>query len=1012
MLAHNLPAHATRFIGRESEVNHIRNLICDPTYPLLTIVGSGGIGKTRLSTEVIRQLSIQSDGLFPDGIYFVPLASLTSASNIALAISNALDIHLNNTGTHDEQLINYLRDRQMLLVLDNFEHVMEGVSLLSNLMDVAEHIKLLVTSRERLHLADEQIYSLQGMTTPETDQVDSIADFDALLLFQQIAEKVDWRFTITDDEKPYVIRICQLVDGMPLAIELAAAWVRVLSCETIQQELTHSFEFLGDSLTHIPVRHRSLRVVFEYSWNLLTDKERDIFQSLAVFRGGFTREASEQIAGAKITSLLSLVDKSLIQHGTRERYYIHEQLRQFAGEKLANNPEHVSETHNLHSEYYADFLFNHTTGFTVLENRDLPVVISIGAELDNIRVMWDWAIAQQQFSVLNRASDSLYHYYRLCESCGEATDAFRKAITIVEAAEPFQDQDKLLAKLLSMLAYHAKFYSLDDFAQDVAQRGLSLAHKHNVPDAQARCLVILGDNAIDLGLNEDARQYLEESIEIYAALGETYEDQYPGLLLSLSYRNLGEYELARQHYRKMITTSKQRKADSHVAWALSHLGYLNNFLGNYTLGQQQNNEAKEIFERQGMLMGVLAANKNLASSYCGLGQYDMARHHFHIALSTYIKRGSQLKGLALKILLGIANLLALQGDVIRAVEMATFIQHNRHANSETKMIASTLLDELQAEIQPEVFQLGQDHAQYLELESLVINFIDEFTTTYEDTNQTETVSESELELLQQVTDSLASGRLLNDNLSDAEQRHVNSLMTTVDDILEREKAKLMSTFIGSASHDLRTPLTIINTSLYLLNMINDPDKQKERLSLIKEQVDHLHTLIENLVDMARYDSGIDLTVTSLDLHQLMDNIQQTYIPDLIADRDLDVQFVFPDQPLMMMADREQLRQALLNIIENAIFYTPDGGMVTVRAASDMNKITIDVQDTGMGIAEEDLPHIFERFYQVDKARTERGRAGLGLAIAQKIIEAHKGEISASSIVGEGSLFRITLPQAD
>lgn len=316
MLAHNLPAHATRFIGRESEVNHILDLICDPTYPLLTIVGSGGVGKTRLSTEVIRQLATQPDGLFPDGIYFVPLASLTSASNIALAISNALDIHLNDTGTLDEQLINYLQDRRILLVLDNFEHVMEGVSLLSNLLDVAEHIKLLVTSRERLHLADEQVYSLQGMTTPKTDQVDSIADFDALLLFQQIAEKVDWRFTITDDEKPYVIRICQLVDGMPLAIELAAAWVRVLSCETIQQELERNFEFLGDSLTHIPARHRSLRVVFEYSWNLLTDKERDIFQSLAVFRGGFTRDAAEHIAGANISLLLSLIDKSLIQHDT------------------------------------------------------------------------------------------------------------------------------------------------------------------------------------------------------------------------------------------------------------------------------------------------------------------------------------------------------------------------------------------------------------------------------------------------------------------------------------------------------------------------------------------------------------------------------------------------------------------------------------------------------------------------------------------------------------------------
>ena len=1010
MLNHELPLQATRFIGRESEVTEILSLINDPTCHLLSLIGQGGIGKTRLSLEVARQLSEEQDDSFSDGVYFVPLAPITSAEQITLAIANALDIHLNEKITMGEQLINHLQDQHLLLILDNFEHVMAGSSFISDLLDSTEHIKIIITSRERLHLEHELVHSLQGMTTPQTNHVESIEDFDALVLFQQIAEKVDWRFQITGDLKPYVIRICQLVEGMPLAIELAAAWVRVLSCETIQQELENSFEFLGDSLAHVPERHRSLRIVFEYSWNLLTDEERHIFQRLSVFRGGFGREAVSQITGATVKSLVSLVDKSLLKHDANERYFIHELLRQFAEEKLSLNPDNVRETHHLHCAYYSDFLFHHKSGFTIFENRNEPVVISIDKELDNIRVMWNWAIENQQFKMINRASDSLYHYYRLSEACREATDVFRKALVRVETAEPFPDQDSLLAKLLSMLAYHAKFYSLDEFAQEVAQGGLSLARQLNMPDVQARCLVILGELALDLGRYDEARLYLEESIELYKLVGEIYEDQYPHLLLALTYRNLGEYELANQNYLDIIRTGKKRNSDSIVAWTLSHLGYLNNFLGQFTLGKQQNTEAKEIFERLGILIGIMATNKNIAISYCGLGQYDMARHHFQIALNVYIERGSELKGLILKVFHAIANLLALEGDVTRAVELATFVQQNFYANSETKRLASTLLDELESEIQPAVFQLGQDHAAELEIESLVTDFITEFTITYEDNKPAEAINEQEFALLQQVTNSLANGSLLDDKLNEKEQQSVNTLMAAVDDILEREKAKTMASFMESASHDLRTPLSIINTSLYLLGMISDPDKQKGKLKLVKEQVSHLQALIENLLDMARLDAGHEIERHPLDLSQIMISIQETHIHQLTADRDLDLRFSLLDEPLMVLADHENLEQALLNIIENAVYYTPDGGTITVSMQLEAQTIIIDVQDTGIGIAEEDVPHIFERFFRVDKARSERGRAGLGLAITKKIVEAHGGQMDVSSKLGEGSLFRVVLPQ--
>jgi signal transduction histidine kinase/predicted ATPase len=1009
MVSHELPSQATQFIGRDAEVEKILGLLNDPACRLLTLMGQGGIGKTRLSLEAAQKIFEQHDDIFPQGVIFVPLAPIASAKNIPLAIADALSIHLNDTNTLDIQLINHLKDHQLVLVLDNFEHVMDGAKFVSDLLAGTDHVKILVTSRERLHLTSEQVFILQGMMIPDSDQIEQIEDFDSLVLFQRIAEKMDQRFSITDALKPCVIRICQLVEGMPLAIELAAAWVRALSCETILQELEHSFEILGDTLAHVPKRHRNLRMVFEYSWNLLTSEEQAIFQRLSVFRGGFGLEAAKHVTGATEISLSSFIDKSLLQHNTSDRYQIHELLRQFAEDKLSENPEHITEAHYLHGIYFSDFLFNHRAGFTIFENRNIPVVITIKTELDNIRSMWDWAIEQQQFDMINRASDSLYHYYRLSEACKEATEVLGKAMTKIETAKPFQNQDRLLAKLLSMIAYHAKFSSLQELAQEVALKGLSLARQLNISDVKARCLVILGDNALDLGQYDEARQYLEESIEIYDELGEIYEDQFPHLLLALAYRHLGKYELASQSYHDIIIVGKQRNSDSIVAWTLSHLGFLNNILGQFTLAKQQNAEAKEIFEDLGITMGILSTNKNLAISYCGMGQYDMARHHFQIALNAYLERGSQLKGLALKILLGIANLMALEGNVVRAVELSTFIRHNFYANSETQMFASGLLDELKSEIQPEVFQLGQERAKWQELEPLVTGFINEFSTPYADDNLDESLSDPELDMLQQMADNLATGRLLDKTLSEQEKESVGTLITTVDELLEREKEKMMATFLQSASHDLRTPLTVINTSLYLLEMISDPDKQKGRVKLIEEQVTHLQTLIEDLISIARLDRGTELELQPLDLNQLLIALRETHIASITQDRDLDVQFALFNVPMMVLGDSENLLQALLNIIKNAINYTPDGGTIRISTEFDATNIRINIQDTGVGIAEDDLPQIFERFFRVDEARTDRGHSGLGLAITKKIIEAHHGWIEVSSTLSEGSHFHVYLP---
>ncbi len=1009
----HLPDHATPFIGRDSEISDIINLLEDPGCRLLTITGFGGIGKTRLATEVAIHITTvdaaSQPALFPDGTYFVSLAPLTSSDLLAVTIADTLDVAVSGAKPPSDQLLAALEPKCMLLVLDNFEHVLDGKQLVSDILARAPQIKILVTSRERLLLPSEMVYDLQGMAIPVTDAVSQIEDYSALLLFEHIAHKLDWRFTLKDEQVPHVIRICRLVEGNPLAIEMAAAWVRVLSCREIADELTRNYALLEATLGHIPTRHQSMQVVFDYSWNLLTETERHIFQQISVFRGGFQREAAQQITGATLTTLLSLVDKSLLQFDSHERYHLHELLRQFSQGKLEQNPESVREVHDQHCNYFVNFL-NEREMQLVTYDIASPTVAAVHADLDNIRAMWDWAIDQRHYREMERATEGLYHYYRIREAWRDATTIFQKAVTEVEAAERFPQQDTLLARLLSILSILANFCSLRDLGQETAQRGLALARTLELPIVEARCLDTIGNNAIIHGRYAEACQHLAAGVACFATGDETYEIQFVRLRLGYAYHQFGDYDRARACYHQLIFTDNQRNMDGLAAWGLDHLGHLENFLGNYAAGRQYFTEAVAIFERFGWSMGVISASKGVAEACCGLGQFDSARHYYYVALTAYVDHKAQLNVLAMLTLLGIANLLALEGDVARAIELTTFLQQHPQSPDETRNRARKLSDQLSDELAPIVFQSAQERSATRDLKTLVATFIDEFQPGQTTHNAaTDKVSENELTLLQQVTEGLASGELLDEDLSKNERDSVRKLVDTVDTLLEQEKSKIMATFMESATHDLRTPLTIINTSLYLLERISDPDKRKGRLQQVKDQVTHLHTLIENLITMARFDSGAELEFQPCELNQVLLAIQQNHVSQLTPEHHLAIDFTLADMPLFINADSEYLQQALLNIIDNAIQYTPDEGKIRIALYSAACEAIVEVSDTGIGIEAEDLPHIFERFYRVDKARTDRGRSGLGLAITQKIIEAHDGLIKVTSAPDRGSTFRVSLP---
>jgi predicted ATPase len=354
-----LPVSLTPFIGREQELAELGRLMAEPECRCLTLVGPGGIGKTRLAVQTADQHRNE----FAHGIAFIPLASVGAVDAVIPAIASAINLAFYGPIDPKVQLLNYLREKQMLLVVDNVEHLLvEGAhpgtiaELLIEILRGAAAIKLLVTSREVLNLQGEWSLEVQGLAFPRVEQVDRFDEYSAVALFVQRARRARPGFEMNAEDKAGVVRLCRLVEGMPLAIELAATWVRILSPPEIASEVEHNLDFLNAQMRDLPERHRSMRAVFDHSWQMLSTEEKRVLGRLSVFRGGFQRQAAEQVVGASLSVLSSLVIRSLLRRTAAGRYDLHELIRQYSASKLAEDPPELHAVQERHSVYYLGLL--------------------------------------------------------------------------------------------------------------------------------------------------------------------------------------------------------------------------------------------------------------------------------------------------------------------------------------------------------------------------------------------------------------------------------------------------------------------------------------------------------------------------------------------------------------------------------------------------------------------------------------------------------------------------------
>lgn len=579
---HNLPIAETELIGRAPELSELRRRLAVPTCRLLTLVGPGGVGKTELALAAARQTC----EAFLDGAWLIDLVAVSGPSDLVSAIASGLGVAFSGADPTEPQLIDALRRRELLLVLDNFEHLIapSALDLLSRILKQAPGVKLLITSRERLNLAAEWLHDVAGLPFP-TDDAD-VARYPAVQLFVQRARRIRPEFSLSLVNASAVTRVCRMVEGLPLAIELAAAWTRVLTPDEIVAELARGLAFLRSSAHDIPERHRSLAAIFEHSWSLLEPAERAALRQFSVFRGGFDRATAEAVIGPIAPVLQALGDASLVRVDSQGRYDMHPLVQQFAAEQLAQEPSAVVEAaRNRHACHFATFVHSREQYF--YGEQDKQALGWMIDEADNIRAAWERAVLRADAALLECFLESFLYFFDIQGRYQECLDMTGRALHALRAADGAHEASEFRRGLGRVLALHAAF--------------------------QFR-----------IGAFELARQDAEQALALLEPCRPHRDIGHARLYLGAALYGLGELEQAVDWFLAAATAYEEAGHAWGVGAALDNAGYLEYLRGNLVAAEAHSKRALEIAQQTGSRYLLSGVYDHLATMMAAEQRFDEA----------------------------------------------------------------------------------------------------------------------------------------------------------------------------------------------------------------------------------------------------------------------------------------------------------------------------------------------------------------------------------------------------
>jgi predicted ATPase len=630
-LRSNLPAQRTGFVGRESEVAAARGLLQRDDVRLVTITGPGGIGKTRLALQIAEGMRDS----FPGGIYFVPLSSLSDAGLIESAIAQSLGIR-EGTGQSPLRAIkegfhDVLR-RPTLLLLDNFEHLMEAAPVVAELLTFGPKLRIVVTSRAALHLYGERELPVLPLAMPDAQAVlpiDAVLKFSAVALFVQRAAAARPDFELNRVNASAVTEICARLDGLPLAIELAAARVKVLSPSAILTRLSSRLQLLTGGSRDLPERHQTLRAAMDWSYDLLSAAEQKLFRRMSVFVGGCNLEGIEAVCDARsdlnldlLDGIASLVDKSLvrqIEEGSGEsRFRMLQTIREYAIEKLAANGEEafVRRAHAAYCVVLAEEDATDKGGTEAAEWLE-----RLGVEYGNFRAALEWLIQSGDAEWGLRLGTALFRYWEVRELLSEGRDRLSRLLQLPGAASP----TKLRMRALFAAGVLASVQGDYDAAETLIHESQDLAHQLGDKMSVAVSLNAQATFAKSRGDVSHAEILFEASLELWRELGDPKAVARALSNLANVLKMQGSYDRARSLYAECLGIFRSLGDMAGVAWSL-------NYQGDVACEQGDSNEAKVLYERSLAIFREIGEGWGIAGTLADLGnlareQRDYPRSH-------------------------------------------------------------------------------------------------------------------------------------------------------------------------------------------------------------------------------------------------------------------------------------------------------------------------------------------------------------------------------------------------
>ncbi|HLF74427.1 MAG TPA: tetratricopeptide repeat protein, partial [Anaerolineales bacterium] len=633
----SLPVSPNPIVGREFELAEIARLVRDPQCRLLTLTGPGGIGKTRLALEAARHLQEN----FPDGVFFVPLAGISAPDYIIPAIADAMGSSFSGSMEPELQLLNFLGQKKSLLILDNMEHLLDGVRVLTELLQRTDQVKLLATSREPLHRQAEWTFDVQGLPLPEGDRPDQLETSSAAMLFLQRAQQAHAGFTLSEDDRPAVLCICRQLQGLPLGIELAAAWVRALSCREIAEEIGRGIEFLESASRDLPGRHRSLMAVFDHSWELLSNKERAAFMRLSVFRGGFTRQAAQEVAGATLSMLSSLVDKSLVRRNAMGRYDLHDLARRYVQGHLIRSGD-FDQARNQHLGFFLALVEEAKPGLYGPDQ--IPWLERLEQDHDNLRAALEWSLRyggtvgkippdsyKETAQDALRLAGGLFQFWKRRDHWSEGRKWLERALAQSAGFPGTPERAEALNAAVLLAAEQTETGP----ARELAGENLALSHELDDPYSIARALNSFGFLLWKEKNFAEARSHCDRALTLFRELGDRFAVAESLHFLGHITINHGDLEAARAYLTESLSISEELGSTIGYIEVLGDLGLLAYLQDDYATAQFYLEDCLRRFREAGIVHGIESALNRLGDLARCQGDYERAGQLYEESLRLY-----------------------------------------------------------------------------------------------------------------------------------------------------------------------------------------------------------------------------------------------------------------------------------------------------------------------------------------------------------------------------------------